>query len=213
MKESPFDNHAEKYDRWYEEHRAVYESELEAIGELLPDVIPEKSLEIGVGTGRFASALGIGYGLDPSKSMLEIAGKRGIGLIWGVAEELPLKNSSLDLVLIVTSLCFMDEEKALTETYRVLAPGEKLIIAFIERNSLLGEEYRKKVSESSFFRNAGFYSASELINSLKEHGFTEPALRQTLFKPLSEIKVPEKPEQGFGKGSFVVIRTTSIKDK
>lgn len=65
MNESPFDIYAEKYDMWYEEHYAVYESELEAIRELLPEVIPEKSLEIGAGTGRFASALGISYGLDP----------------------------------------------------------------------------------------------------------------------------------------------------
>ncbi len=213
MNESPFDIYADKYDMWYKEHHAVYESELEAIRELLPEVIPEKSLEIGAGTGRFASALGISYGLDPSKKMLKIAGKRGVGPVRGVAEYLPLKSSSIGLVLIVTSLCFVDTERTLSEIYRVLAPGGELVVAFIERNSSLGKEYQRKSGESDFYRNATFHSASELIEVLRKQGFHGPATRQTLFKPLSEIKVLENPEKSFGKGSFVVIRTTSIKKK
>lgn len=212
MKESPFDIHAEKYDSWYEENRAVYESELKAIRELLPDIIPKKCIEIGAGTARFASALGISYGLDPSVRMLEIAGKRGIGPIKGVAEKLPLKSSSMELVLMVTSLCFTDKEQTLREIHRILVPGGELIVAFIERNSPLGKEYRKKTSEESFFRNATFYSAIEIMNSLKEHKFSELVVRQTLFRPLQEIKAPEKPLGGFGKGSFVVIKATNIKD-
>ncbi|WP_292463625.1 class I SAM-dependent methyltransferase [Methanolobus sp.] len=213
MSESPFDIYAEKYDRWYEEHRPVYESELEAIRELLPAVIPGKSLEIGAGTGRFASALSLSYGLDPSRKMLEMAEKRGLGRIQGVAEELPLKSSSMELILMVTSLCFINAEKALHDIYRVLAPGGELFVAFIERDSPLGEEYQKKVSKNSFYRNATFYSAGELIDLLLECGFLEPAIRQTLFRSLHEIETVEKPEEGFGKGSFVVIRTTSIKKK
>lgn len=211
IKESPFDACARKYDRWYEEHLPVYESELEAIRELLPTDMPERSLEIGAGTGRFASALGIIYALDPSREMLKMAKKSGVGRILGVAEELPLKSSSMELILMVTSLCFVNTERALGEIYRVLAPGGELVIAFIERDSPLGEEYQKKASTSSFYRNATFRSARELIDRLHEYGFREPVIRQTLFKPLSEIKVAEKPEEGFGKGSFVVIRTTSIK--
>ncbi|MDP2218431.1 MAG: class I SAM-dependent methyltransferase [Methanolobus sp.] len=213
MNESPFDIYADKYDMWYEEHYAVYESELEAIRELLPAVITGKSLEIGAGTGRFASALGISYGLDPSGKMLRMAGKRGVGPIRGVAEHLPLKSSSIGLVLIVTSLCFMDTERTLSEIYRVLVPGGELVVAFIERKSSLGTKYHSESSESDFYRKATFHSASELIEVLREQGFHGPATRQTLFKPLSEIKVSENPEKGCGKGSFVVIRTTSIKKK
>jgi ubiquinone/menaquinone biosynthesis C-methylase UbiE len=213
MTESLFEIYAQKYDSWYEKHLAVYESELEAMKELIPPEMPEKSLEIGVGTGRFASALGISYGLDPSRKMLEIAEKHGVGVIKGIAEDLPLKSSSFELILMVTSICFVDVERTLLEISRVLVSGGKLIIAFIERNSPLGKEYQKKAQESHFYGNATFHSAKELINRLEEYGFYEPVIRQTIFKPLSEIKVMQIPEEGFSRGSFVVVGTRSIKNK
>ncbi len=62
-----FDEHAEEYDRWFDEHPAVFQSELEA----LKKVLPEKGtgLEIGVGSGRFAERLGIQYGVEPARAM------------------------------------------------------------------------------------------------------------------------------------------------
>jgi len=212
MKENYFGIHVEEYDKWYEKHHAVYESELQAIRELLPDIIPGRSLEIGVGTARFASVLGISYGIDPSQKMLEIAVKRGIRPIRGIAEELPLKSSSTELILMATALCFTDKERTLREIHRVLAPRNELIIAFIERNSPLGQEYEKRAAKSSFFKAASFLSAKELTDSLENHGFGGFIFRQTLFKPLNEIKIAEKPIEGFDSGSFVVVKATNIKD-
>ncbi|WP_406660402.1 methyltransferase domain-containing protein [Methanolobus sp. ZRKC3] len=211
MKRTAFDIHTEKYDIWYDENPAVYASELEAIRELMPSKIFHNSIEIGVGTGRFASELGVTYGLDPSEGMLKIADSRKVECIKGVAEKLPVKNSSMELALMVTSLCFMDAEKALNETYRVLAPEGFLIVAFVERNRPLGEEYRKRKAESSFYKKIGFHTTDEVLSMLKEHGFEDMLIKQTLFKPLKMIRDTEKPEEGFGKGSFVVIRARSIK--
>lgn len=213
MKRSAFDIHTWKYDLWYDKNPAVYASELDAIRELMPSKIAHNSIEIGVGTGRFASELGITYGLDPSARMLKIAGSRKVECIKGVGESLPFKGSSMKLVLMVTSLCFMDAEKALEEAYRMLAPEGYLIVAFVERNSLLGQEYRKKASESSFYKNIGFHTTEEVLSMLKEHGFEDMHIRQTLFKPLDRIQDMEKPEKDFGKGSFAVIRARSIKHK
>jgi len=54
----------------------TYLSELKALKKVILE--KKKGLEIGVGTGRFASPLGIEYGIDPSEKMLEIAKKRGV---------------------------------------------------------------------------------------------------------------------------------------
>jgi hypothetical protein len=61
----PFEKYAQKYDEWFDKNKFAYESELQAIKELLP--INKNGIEIGVGSGRFASPLGIKLGVDPSK--------------------------------------------------------------------------------------------------------------------------------------------------
>ena len=57
-----FNKHYKKYDAWYDKHSHAYLPEVEAVKSLLPK--KGKGLEIGVGTGRFASALGIKYGVE-----------------------------------------------------------------------------------------------------------------------------------------------------
>jgi len=68
-----FDKYYKKYDAWYDRNKFVYLAELKAIRKVLPE--KGKGLEIGVGTGRFAQALGIATGIDPSRKMIEIAKK------------------------------------------------------------------------------------------------------------------------------------------
>jgi ubiquinone/menaquinone biosynthesis C-methylase UbiE len=69
-------------------------------------------------------------GLDISKDMLSQAPKlpKNVDLILGGAEQLPLRNESIDLVYFMTSLEFTsDVESALNETKRVMKPGGKAI--------------------------------------------------------------------------------------
>lgn len=61
----PFENYSQKYDEWFDKNSSIYELELQAVKELLPE--SENSIEIGVGSGRFAAPLGIKLGIDPSK--------------------------------------------------------------------------------------------------------------------------------------------------
>jgi len=88
-----FDKFYKKYDAWYERNKFAYLSELEAIKKVLPK--KGKGLEIGVGTARFAKPLGIKYGIDPSKKMLEIAKKRDVKLGYG-------ENYLLKILLLIT---------------------------------------------------------------------------------------------------------------
>ena len=104
-----FNGAAEKYDQWYETHHWVYQSEILALERLLPRRV--NALEIGVGTGRFASAFNIRVGLDTCKNMLTIAKKRKIQVIQGIAEALPFSSESFSLVLMVTTICFLNDIK------------------------------------------------------------------------------------------------------
>lgn len=75
---SPFDLLAEEYDSWFDKDgRLIFETELLALKKVL-QFLPKPWLEIGVGSGRFAQALGIEVGIDPSKRLLEIAKRRGV---------------------------------------------------------------------------------------------------------------------------------------
>jgi len=93
MPHDVFDTHAEKYDRWYDDHPDTYGDELKIIGSI-PGA-RKADLEIGVGTGRFAAPLGIGLGLDPSLPMLRTARARGIEVVRGLAEALPFRDASV----------------------------------------------------------------------------------------------------------------------
>ena len=95
--------------------------------EFLKKALKGKGIEIGVGTGRFAAPLGIESGIEPSK-MAIIAKNRGINVINAFAEHLPIKNSVFDFVLMVTTVCFLDNiENAFQEVKRILKPGAQFV--------------------------------------------------------------------------------------
>ncbi len=95
---SPFDTLASAYDAWFEgKGKLAFAIEVRAFHEVLPS-LPKPWLEIGVGSGRFAQALGIETGLDPSVRMLEIARRRGIMAYLGRGEQLPFGDASFGTV-------------------------------------------------------------------------------------------------------------------
>jgi ubiquinone/menaquinone biosynthesis C-methylase UbiE len=204
-KVSPFDEHAERYENWFERHKFAYESELQAIREQLPQ--SGNGLEIGVGSGRFAAPLGIKTGVDPSEKMREIAQKRGIKAIDGVAEHLPFGDSQFDCALMVTTICFVDDlEASFREAYRVLTPEGVLIIGFVDKNSPIGKLYTQHKEENVFYRHATFFSTDEVVACLKKTGFKNFSFTQTIFHNLADIKSIEPTKEGYGEGSFVVIK-------
>ncbi|WP_054865181.1 class I SAM-dependent methyltransferase [Methanosarcina barkeri] len=202
-----FDRHSEKYDAWYEKYKPAYESELLALRSVLPEN-PEKlkALEIGAGTGRFASALGIGLGLEPARAMAMLAKQRRLEVLLGVAEFLPFKREKLDLVLIVTALSFFkNPNQALKEALRVLKPGGQIIVGILDRDSLRDAALSRRKKESKFSAEAHFLSATEVLTYLLEIGFENLEICQTLFKKPEKIESVELPEKGHGKGRFAVI--------
>ena len=205
MNTSVFNDNSERYEAWFERNPAVYRSELAAIKALLPE--DDKVLEIGVGSGLFAAPLGIRIGIDPSTAMLDKARARGIEVVRGVAEALPFPDQSFATALMVTTICFLDDvELALAEAHRVLSPGGAFLIGFIDKDSPIGRAYQSEKERSLFYRNATFYATPELAGYLMQAGFSNLQYVQTLFHPLSEITSVEPVKDGYGTGSFVVIK-------
>jgi SAM-dependent methyltransferase len=203
----PFEKHASQYEEWFERNKFAYESELQAIKEQLPE--GKNGIEIGVGSGRFAAPLGIKLGLDPSKEMRKLAQKRGIQVIDGVAEAIPFGNSEFDFVLMVTTLCFLDDiEAGLKEAHKVLRSGGCFILGFIDANSPMGRLYQQRKKGNVFYRKATFYSVEEVVAYLNKAGFKDFNFRQTLFSLLTDIRGIEPVKEGYGEGSFIVVKAT-----
>jgi len=200
-----FDKNVARYEQWFLDHPLAYVSELHAVRDLLPP--GGGGLEIGVGTGRFAAPLGIAAGIEPSRAMAGVAGKRGVAVTIGVAEHLPYKDAEFDLALMVTTVCFLDDiDLAFREARRVLNPGGAFLVGFVDKGSRLGREYLSRKDKSAFYKDATFYSADEIVAHMKAAGFSEFSFRQTLFQRLEDLSEVEPVREGSGEGSFVVVR-------
>lgn len=198
----PFQAHTDRYERWFEQHPAVYQSELEALRRLVPS--GGRGLEIGVGSGRFADSLEVEFGIDPADAMLERARDRGVEVARGVAEALPVRDASVDVALVVTTICFVDDvHRTLEEAARVLRPDGVLVLGYVDRESDLGQRYQELRDENPFYRDATFVSTDELLEALEPAGFTAFETVQTIFDPPEDIVEPQDVRAGHGEGSFV----------
>ncbi len=197
-----FDKNWERYDNWFEKHMNIYLSELKALKKALPK---GTGLEIGAGSGRFAQTLGVKTGIDPSINMLRLAKKRGVEAVQGVGEKLPFKDCTFDFVLIVVTLCFVEEpEHVLREACRVLRSGGRLIVGEINKDSQWGRLYEAKRKESVFYRAASFYSCDDIVEMFDRAGIRYLESYQTLLQPPT-IEIEEEPGKGADKGGFFVI--------
>ena len=217
---NPFDANACEYDLWYERNNAIYKSELSALSYLIKKAKNEYSrkqhiitkdisgLEIGVGSGRFGSALGIGTGIDPSENMLKIASGRGMKVIQGVGEELPFEAETFDYTAFFTSVCFLDDpEKAFLEANRVTKNNGFLICSFLNRKSEMGKQLYENKSDDFYFKNASFYDCGEITELLTKAGYNNYKMTETIFTPATNI---QKHINGINKGLYGIILAWKI---
>ena len=171
MPDDVFERYAGEYDHWFEEHREEYHAELARIRRLLPHP-DSRAIEVGAGSGRFADPLGITIGIEPSRALGQMAHRRGIDIIRGRAETIPLRNASCSSVLMVTVICFLDDPvRAFCELQRVLIPGGTLVIGFIEQDGQIARKYKSKEGKRRFLSRARFYSPDEIRSLLGKTGF------------------------------------------
>jgi SAM-dependent methyltransferase len=204
-KMQPFEQNVERYEEWFDRYPLAYASEVEAVRALLPR--RGDGLEVGVGTGRFAVPLGVREGIEPSGAMARLAVERGVHVRLGAAEALPCKDGSFDYLLMMVTVCFLDDVYlAFREAHRVLRPGGRVLVGFIDRVSPLGRAYEKIRDENVFYRDATFFSTDEVIFHLSEAGFDEFEFRQTIFGHPADVREADPVRSGYGEGSFVVVR-------
>lgn len=202
---SVFEEQPVAYDAWFDAHPAAFASEVEAVRALLP---PRGSgIEIGAGTGRFATSLGIKLGVEPAGAMRALAQERGLEVVDAAAEALPFAQDCFDYALMVTTVCFLDDvEGAFEEIFRVLKPGGAFVVGIIDRTSPLGQRYERHKDDSAFYRDAQFHSTEEIAVLMRGAGFEDLAFRQTLFGDPDAMDTADEVRNGYGDGAFVVIR-------
>lgn len=200
----PFEQFAEDYEAWFDQNPSFYKIELETVRRMLPQ---GKLIEIGVGSGRFAGPLGITEGVEPSAKMAAYAKRRGITVLEGVAEALPLPDVHYDGLLMVTTICFIEDVPAsFAEAYRVLKKGGALVVAFVDVESPIGKEYQKIKETDKFYRMATFYSAKEVETFFRDAGFIDITASQSLFTTAEGAIDSSTIKDGYGEGSFVVLK-------
>jgi ubiquinone/menaquinone biosynthesis C-methylase UbiE len=200
-----FDEIAEIYDQWYDTPagKAIFNAEVICLKQL-GGLFKGRWLEVGVGTGRFASNLGIIEGIDPSLNMRKIAAARGIRTYAGYAESLPFPDASFDGVLIAMSLCFFKApDQALKECSRILQPAGQLLIGEVPADTYWGESYeKKKATGHPIYSLADFRSSMEILALAGQAGFSLQNMACSLFwSPDSLPETNPRVEEGIRPGA------------
>lgn len=184
--------------------RVVFSAEIGCLAPLLSG-LPRPRLEVGVGSGRFAQALDVAYGLDPARTPLLLAAGRGVRVVQAVGERMPFREGSFGVVLVVVTLCFADDPEALLiEARRVLREGGGVVLGDVLAEGPWGRHYRRKGAEGHpFYSAARFLTRAEALDALRRAGLRLVRARSTLRQPPSVEPVPEPavegedPEAGF----------------
>ena len=205
---SPINDLAAEYDAWFDkEGSRIFFIEVKAFQELLPK-LPKPWLEIGVGSGRFAQALGIDTGVDPSTKLVEMAINRGINAFVGRGEQMLFDEESFGTVFLIVTLCFLDSPlDVLKEANRILTPDGKIVLGMVLKESPWGQFYQqKKAAGHRFYRYATFYRCDEVVKLLVQTGFVTERIISTLFQKPKGVQHIEEPKEGyFPDAGFTII--------
>jgi SAM-dependent methyltransferase len=205
---SPFDRLALEYDAWFDgEGSRIFFVEVQAFRELLPS-LPKPWLEVGVGSGRFARALGINTGVDPSIKLVELARQRSVTALLGRGEQGLFDEGSFGTVFLIVTLCFLESPlEVLKEANRILMPGGKLVLGLVLKESPWGQFYQlKKTQGHRFYKYATFYSYDEVVRLIVQAGFVTDKIVSTLFQRPGEVHRTEEPREGyFPDAGFTII--------
>jgi ubiquinone/menaquinone biosynthesis C-methylase UbiE len=176
---SIFDRCAEDYDQWFDTNNKVYADQTDCLRRYITGT--DNSLEIGVGSGRFASRLAIRHGLDPSPRLLAMARQRGVETVQGKGEFLPYRAGTFNRVLMMTVICFLDDvARSCNEAFRVIQSGGMLVVAFMEKDGEVALRERARKPAGRFLQYAEFLAVEQVMAALTNAGFSGVSVRENL---------------------------------
>jgi ubiquinone/menaquinone biosynthesis C-methylase UbiE len=121
----------------YERGRPTYPAD--AVRWMLGDQ-PQVVLELGAGTGKLTRVIAeLGHDVhatDPDEAMLQVLERvaPGIRTARASAEDIPLADGSVDVVIAGQAFHWFDLDTALPEIARVLRPGGRICLVWNSRN-------------------------------------------------------------------------------
>ena len=205
---SPFDFLASAYDAWFEgEGKLIFAIEVQAFQAVLLS-LPKPWLEIGVGSGRFAQALGIETGVDPSIKLVQIARRRGITAFLGRGEEELFEDGFFGTVFLIVTLCFVNSPLAvLKQACRIVVPGGKIVLGLVLGESPWGKLYEQKKKQGHrFYKYATFYRYDDVVRLLEQAGFSIEKVISALFQEPGKVERVELPRRGYSSDAgFTVV--------
>ncbi len=170
---------------------------------LLADLAPgETVLDLGSGGGidvllsaRRVGPTGRAIGLDMTDEMLELAranvreaGATNVEFLKGHIEEIPLPDSSVDVIL---SNCVInlsaDKDQVFSEAFRVLRPGGRLAISDVVSKGAIPSEIRRSL-ELWAGCVAGALDESDYRTRLERAGFEEVSIEATRVYDLADAR-------------------------
>lgn len=169
---------ADEYDAYYntEVGQKVNEIEEKLIAGALQKIPKGKMLELGCGTGHWTKFfVENGFELtatDISDAMLKHAQQKQLNakILKADSENLPFEDESFDMVSSITMMEFVsDQDKVLSEIYRVLKPNGYVLLGGLNANS----ELAKNAVNDPVFQNANFFTHEKLVEKLMKLGVPE----------------------------------------
>jgi ubiquinone/menaquinone biosynthesis C-methylase UbiE len=142
--------------------------------------------DLGSGTGRLALALApyvrLVYALDPARQMLRkleenarSEGITGIQTIEAEGEDTGLPTDSIDLVTLAQSFHWMNKERAVRETSRILKPHQPLVLLW-NRSLAIDDEYYQQINDCIAQFNPKYAGGEDIISADFPDAITESGL-------------------------------------
>lgn len=180
----------------------------------------ESLLDVGCGTGYFTQALSANafwtVGADRDLAMLHHAARHRDGaLTWLVADGqgLPFADRAFDVVISVTALCFIqDERRAVAEFMRVAR--RRVVLGLLNRHSLLYLEQGRNGGRGGY-RGARWHTARQARSLFDGLAAANVETRRAVFVP-SGGRLARWVEPTFGRwqagwGSFIAVAVDKMR--